>query len=269
MQKNLIYQVWDGDLRPGCTYSEKLFRYYANMIDADYRLDLNPNIASKHVKGKDGMYFEWLNPILDDSFLEYDKVLVVDLDIFPVDKLKNNIFNESVKDFGICTEPFQGKYRASTNVPGNINMKNDERWASEVKRLYGSTMPRDVNGYLKVYNAGMVMFTKNGMKLAREKFTPFQDYINDMQKTGLSRFYTVDQNYFHAMMVTHSDYTEMQNGWNSYIHYTRGPLGMIDPVHDSRNAFTKFVHVQLSGADYFHTDKLYHVVNSPRSKWEI
>ena len=54
MQKNLIYQVWDGDLRPGCTYSEKLFRYYANMIDADYRLDLNPNIASKHVKGKDG-----------------------------------------------------------------------------------------------------------------------------------------------------------------------------------------------------------------------
>ena len=55
MQKNLIYQVWDGDLRPGCTYSEKLFRYYANMIDADYRLDLNPNIASMHVKGKDGM----------------------------------------------------------------------------------------------------------------------------------------------------------------------------------------------------------------------
>ena len=49
-------------------YNTHYMGYYANMIDADYRLDLNPNIASKHVKGKDGMYFEWLNPILDDSF---------------------------------------------------------------------------------------------------------------------------------------------------------------------------------------------------------
>ena len=215
------------------------------------------------------MYFEWLNPILDDTFLEYDKVLVVDLDIFPVDNLKDNIFDESIKDFGICTEPFQGKYRASTNVPGNINMKNDERWASEVKRLYGSIMPRDIDGYLKVYNAGMVVFTQKGMKLAREKFVPFQEYMNSMQKTDLSRFYTVDQNYFHAMMVTHSDYTEMQNGWNSYVHYTRGPLAMIDPIHDSRNAFTKFVHIQLSEADYFDTDKIYNIVNSPRSKWNL
>ena len=72
MQKNLIYQVWAGDLRPGCMYSEKLFREYAKKIDADYRLDLSPNIASKHVEGKDGIYFEWLNPIIDDSFLEYE-----------------------------------------------------------------------------------------------------------------------------------------------------------------------------------------------------
>ena len=130
-------------------------------------------------------------------------------------------------------------------------------------------MPRDSDGYLKVYNAGMVVFTKKGMKLAREKFVPFQDYINFIRSKGLGRFYSVDQNYFHAMMVTNSEFTEMDNGWNNYIHYTRGPLSLKDPVHDSRNMFTKFVHIQLSGADYFSDDQLYHITNSPRSQWKV
>ena len=82
--KNLIYQVWAGEMRPACKYSEKLFREYAERVGADYRLDLSPNIASQHIPGKDGMYFEWLNPMLDDSFLEYDKVCVIDLDVFIV-----------------------------------------------------------------------------------------------------------------------------------------------------------------------------------------
>ena len=157
--KNLIYQVWAGEMRPGCRYSEKLFREYAQKNGADYRLDISPNIASKFVR-KDGMYFEWLNPMLDDSFLEYDKVCVIDLDVYPVENLSANIFDEPIKDFGICTEPFQGKYRESTTIGKNINKKNDERWARAVKSKYGATMPRDADGHLKVYIAGMVMFTK-------------------------------------------------------------------------------------------------------------
>ena len=266
--RNLIYQVWAGEMRPAGRYSEKLFRQYADSIGAEYRLDINPNIASQYVSGDDSKYFEWLNPIVDDSFLEYDNVCVLDLDIFPVNNLKENIFEESIKNFGICTEPFQGKYRQSTRIRGGISKSSDERWASEVKKQYGSDMPRDSDGHLKVYNAGMVVFTKEGMKLAREKFIPYQEYINTMKKTGLSRFYTVDQNYFHAMMVTHSDYTEMNNGWNSYVHFVTGPLALLDSINDSRNKSTKFVHVQLSGADYFEDQKIHHIVNSPRSKWD-
>ena len=145
--KNLIYQVWAGEMRPGCRYSEKLFRQYAQRTGADYRLDISPNIASKYVR-KDGMYFEWLNPMLDDTFLEYDKVCVIDLDVYPVENLSANIFDEPIKDFGICTEPFQGKYRESTTIGKNINKKNDERWARAVKSKYGATMPRDANGQL-------------------------------------------------------------------------------------------------------------------------
>ena len=266
--KNLIYQVWAGDMRPGCRYSEKLFKEYAERIGADYRLDISPNIASKCVR-KDGMYFEWLNPMLDDSFLEYDNVCVIDLDVFPINNLTKNIFDEPIKDFGICTEPFQGKYRESTTIGKNINKKSDERWARAVESKYGTAMPRDADGYVKVYNAGMVMFTKKGMQLAREKFVPFQEYMDYIRACGLGRFYSVDQNYFHAMMVTHSEYTEMDNGWNNYVHGVRGPLASQDPVNDSRNELTKFVHIQLSGADYFNNEQLYNITNSARSKWNV
>jgi hypothetical protein len=189
--------------------------------------------------------------------------------VFPVNNLTKNIFDEPIKDFGICTEPFQGKYRESTTIGKNINKKSDERWARAVESKYGATMPRDADGYLKVYNAGMVMFTNKGMQLAREKFVPFQEYMDYIRACGLGRFYSVDQNYFHAMMVTHSEYTEMDNGWNNYVHGVRGPLASQDPVNDSRNELTKFVHIQLSGADYFNNEQLYNITNSARSEWNV
>ena len=86
---------------------------YADRVGADYRLDIDPNLASSLCDVP--MYFEWLNPMLDDSFLEYDNVLVLDLDIFPTTNC-GNIFEEAYLDVGICTEPFQGKYRASKVV---------------------------------------------------------------------------------------------------------------------------------------------------------
>lgn len=270
--KNLIYQVWAGKLRPGCEYSSKLMKEYADRIGADYRLDIDPMIASKNCDVP--MYFEWLNPILDDSFLEYDNVCVVDMDVFPVDGLTEDIFEVSKGyDCGICTEPFQGKYRASTTIGGHINTQNDEAWAKEVKKLYGIELPRDKDGYLKVYNAGMVVFSKTALKKARKTFEPFQKYINAMRAAGLGRFYTVDQNYFHAMMCAHLDYVEIHKGWNSYIHYVRGPLSEKTPVHDGRpkgvQGTPKFVHIQLSGADYFTDEQLYNITNKPKKDWNL
>ena len=91
-------------MRPGCRYSEKLFRQYAPRTRADYRLDISSILPSKYVP-KDGMYFEWLNPMLDDTFLEYDKVCVIDLDVYPVENLSQIFLTSPIKDFGICTEP--------------------------------------------------------------------------------------------------------------------------------------------------------------------
>ena len=57
--KNLIYQVWSGNLTEECRVSSKLIKQYADRIGADYILDIDPNIASKLCDVP--KYFEWLN----------------------------------------------------------------------------------------------------------------------------------------------------------------------------------------------------------------
>jgi hypothetical protein len=230
----------------------------------EYRFDLNPNIASKLVDV--AYYYEKLNPLLDDSFLEYDRILFVDSDIYAVDGLTENIFDVPIVDVGICTEPQQPELRAK--LSGQICGANDERWASMVKIKYLASMPRDSLGRLKVYNTGLMLWTREGIRKARKTFAPFQEYVNAVRKAGLGKFYTIDQNYFHAMMVKYLDYTELDNGWNSYVHYI-GPEQKPRPVNDSRNENTKFVHIQLRGADDFDADKLWRITNLEQSKWEL
>ena len=263
--KNLIYQCWKGILNEECKHSSKLMRAYAKKVGAEYRLDMNPDIASKLCDVP--MYFEWLNPILDESFEKYDKVLSVDLDVFPVKKLQENIFEQHTGEIGVCTEPFQGKYRAATTIASHINGANDEKWAKSVRKKWGCTLPRDKNGYLKVYNAGMVVFSQEGIQRAKKEWDPFQEYIDYMRREGHGRFYTVDQNYMHAMIFVHKmKYIEMNNGWNTQLHYVRGPLSLTEPIHDPRNKETKFVHVQMTGHQWNKED-LDTVVNKPQSKW--
>lgn len=265
--KNLIYQVWSGSLSEEAKVSSKLMKAYAERIGAEYMLEINPNIASKICDVP--MYFEWLNPILDDRFLKYDKILSVDLDVFPVENLKENIFEEDVGDIGACTELFQGKQRATVTVGGHINKKNDEKWASVIKQNWGVDLPRDGDGNLKVYNAGMVVFTKEGIQKAKE-WMPFQEYINFMRNKGFGRFYTVDQNYFHLMVCSNYgvDFREMDNGWNSQIHYVRGPLAITNNINDERTKNTKLVHVQMTGHKW-NEQSLYEIVNLPQSKWKF
>lgn len=263
--RNLIYQVWCGTLSEEAKVSSKLMKQYADRIGVEYLLHMNPNIASKLVDS-DGPYWEWLNPIIDDSFLEYDNVLVLDLDIFPIENLNKNIFDQDFGDVGACTERFQGKQRATVTVGGHINKANDEKWAKVIKEKWDVTMPRDGDNHLKVYNAGVVIFSNEGMRKARD-WMPFQEYIDLMRSKGLQRFYTVDQNYFHAMaFVSDINFVEIDNGWNSQIHYIRGPLAINGNINDERDANTKFVHVQMTGHKWIEKH-LYEITNLPQHEW--
>lgn len=265
--KNVIYQVWSGILTEECKVSSKLMKAYAERIGADYILDIDPNIAGKLCDVP--KYFEWLNPVLDDRFLKYDKVLTVDLDVFPVDGLAENIFELDTGDVGVCVERFQGKSRASITIAG-IDKANDEKWARDVNRKWSAKFPRDADGHLKIYNAGVVVFSREGIMKAK-KWTPFQEYIDYIRSCGLPRFYWVDQDYLHAMLCCDKtiDYVEMPSDWNCQIHYIRGPLSLeYGRVNDERSPNTKFVHVQMSGMKWDEKG-LYQIVNLPKNEWEF
>ena len=266
--RSLIYQCWTGPMRSGTVASRQNIAAYAKRIGAEYRYDLNPNIAGKVCDVP--MYFEWLNPLLDDSFLGFDRIAVLDMDVFAVDGVEESIFEVPIADVGICTEPYQPEYRARfpAKSPSTICGANDERWARAVEKRLGVTLPR-IGGLLKVYNAGVVMFSAEGLIKARKRFMPFQDYISTMQREGMGRFYTVDQNYFHAMMVKHLDYTEMDAGWNSYVHFIGENTLSPRPVHDSRTETTKLVHIQLRAADDFDAEKLWRITNRPQHEWRL
>ena len=125
--KNIIYQYWQGEMKPGVVASTKLMKDYAERIGAEYRFDHNITIAGKFVNVP--IYYEPANPLVDASFDVYDNVALVDIDVFPVDGLNDNMFDLlDGEDAGICTEPKQPYFRTIYNS-GGINSIIDKKWA--------------------------------------------------------------------------------------------------------------------------------------------
>ena len=273
--KTLIYQVWEGNILPGAKLSINHIKEYADRIGADHWFDHNPGVGYR----KTGVqkYWEWLNPLWKDEFLEYDKVAVLDLDIYTVKDLNENIFDQDFGHFSIADEPHT-PYKRKANPNGRIGKNNDEKWAADVKKIWGgSDLPRNKDGLLKAYNAGVVLFSKDGIKFAREKFVNPREYIQKLGALGNGSFYCLDQNYFHAnMFITNSEYTELSNDWNNLIYWygDKKPFAP-DPacgrmVNDPRNENTKFIHIQLSAADHWLNErKLDRIINEPNDKWNL
>ena len=108
---------------------------YADRIGAEYRFDHNITIAGKVVNVP--IYYEPANPLVDKSFDKYDNVALIDIDVFPVEDLSENIFDQlNGEDAGICTEPSQPFFRQVYNVAGITNA-NDTRWANLLKEVWG------------------------------------------------------------------------------------------------------------------------------------
>ena len=264
--RNLIYQYWDGNSFPGVVAGTQAMKKYADRIGVEYLFEHNPRFVTN--LGNYSPHYGSFKPIYTDSFHEYDNVLFADTDVFPVDGLEENIFENFIAEMGICTEPFQPKYRSE--ISGSICSAADEKWAAKIKKRWNVNMPRTPEGLLKVYNSGVVLYSNKGLQAAKERFVPFLDYVNLVKSGGLSTFYTADQNYVHAMlMVAEMDYVELNNGWNSYVHYLGDRSMKVRPVNDMRTEDTKFVHIQVSNADHFNAETLWRVANLPVSEWNI
>ena len=263
--KNLIYQYWDGDLLPGCRTGIENMEAYAGRIGSEYLFEHNPRFVTN--LGSYSPHYGAFKPIYDESFHKYDNVLFADTDVFAVEGLAENIFEGFDADIGICTEPDQPKLRI--NTAGKITSQCDEKWASIVEAKWGARVPRTAEGLVKVYNSGVVLYSNAGLLKAKERFLPFDEYVGAINGTGLPAFYTCDQPYLHAMLdVANMNWIEMDNGWNSFIHYARQGK---EPrfVNDTRIKNTKFVHVQLAGADHLDAETHWRIVNLSQSEWNI
>lgn len=267
MKKNLIYQYWLGNPGPAVQHGVANMKAYAERIGADYIFKTNPGWAQKYCDIP--QYYNAFEPIWNDDYHEkYDKILFADTDVFTVEDLSENIFDEDVKEIGICDEPHKEESHLTTN--SHINTAADEKWNDLMVQRFGTEMPRNEKGNLKIFNSGVVLYTKEGREKARKNWVPFKEYITACRMAGCNRFYSIDQNYLHAMLIIGKhDFTQLHNGWNSYVHFDGDSKTIPRAVVDTRTNETKLVHVQLRGADDQYADWHNTVVNRPVSEWKL
>ena len=265
---NLIYQYWDGICRESVYAGVEAMKKYAARIGADYIFENNPGYIADKRFGQYSAHYGAFKPVMEKEFDKYNKILFADTDVFPIDGLTENVFDQimDADHIGICTEPFQPKQRTITT--GRITSESDNQWAELVKSAYHAHVPLTEEGLVRVYNTGMVLYTRSGIQHARKNWVTFDDYVNTVRRTNLDSFYTCDQPYLHAIMFsTNMNVIEMHNGWNSYIHGTKDIYQPKRRIMDWRDEQTKFVHCQFPGADDMTTEQLLKVVNLPRKEW--
>lgn len=260
---NLIYQNWTGTLTTEVKNSVKQFKQYASSIGVDYRFDENPNIASKLCK--EPFYYECFNHFFDKKFDAYENILVVDTDVFVNINNNQNIFEEIISDIGICLENHQSELRKKST--SKINTKNDERWMKIIKKAYDVDLPRTKKGDMKIYNSGVVLWSRQGIEKAKKLFSPFQEYINVTKSVQLPTFYTLDQMYLHAMMyVAKLQISELDNKWNSFCIHVRDKNNNII-LQDYRTESTVFVHNQMKNTDNLKETDYIDLASKSNNEW--
>lgn len=274
MKKNLIYQYWEGNAIPFyASVSQNQMKDYADFCEADYRFDLN-----HHYFNNTTLYSQYYNafrPIFDKNFYEkYEKILFCDLDIFITNLGKsNNIFDEPINNIGICEEKQQPELRYGNlcQTMSSINGDNDEKWAKKIESYMKIKLPRDEKNRLKVFNSGVVLYTQDGLSIARENFMKFSSYI-DITKSAVSNsFYQLDQNYLHSMLeyAFKGNYTILDaDKWNAQMHRIIIDKNRNTNIFDGRTKKTNFVHMQIRPRDKLtSTQMIETVINEPVNSW--
>ena len=267
--KTLIYQCWDGEERKGNLAGVKLMKDYADKIGAEHIYEHNPQFRTD--LGSYSPNYGKFKPVYEHG--DYDYVMYADCDVVPRDNCTENIFemfDDEMVEIGICEEPNAPLARSKYTIGGGINNANDERWVELVEKKWPVKMPRTSSGLPKVYNSGMILWSKTGMEKAREDFFDFGKYVKLMNAFNMPAFYTCDQPYIHAMLeVCDFNWKTIPYKWNSSVHYDPGNKTAPRPVIDLRKDNCNFVHIQLNGADNWSEDKIHRVVNLPVSEWQI
>ena len=267
---NAIYQYYYGKVTSKTLTSIEVMKKYAESIGCDYYYEYNPQFVKK-LNTPFYPHFGAFGPVYSEFFKSYDYILFADTDIFPVDNLKENIFEqfyETEYQIGICKEIGRPEDRLVKFSNYGINNKNDEKWITAIENKWQVKMPRTNSGLPEVYNGGVVVYSKDGLNHAYNNFIPFEDYINFCYKNNLPEFYASDQPYLHAMLeVCGFNWIVMDPKWNSLIS-NRIDINKNKTIRDMRNN-SNFVHIQTYESKFYDKDKLYRLTNLSIEEWNI
>jgi len=264
--RNLIYQYWDTyqikGIPPAVQVSKDNIKAYADKIGAEYLFELNPKRL--HLDPS-AAYHSALNPVFREEFHEYDNVLFLDADIYAVEGLEENIFEGFSGEIGICEEIFEPKAQIVEDKR-RLGRPVYEAWAKAVEGRYRMKLPRTKDGLLRAFNSGVVVWSKEGLKKAKEKFIEFEDYITCVRLNRLEKFLAADQHYLNTCMwKSKMDVQIMDCKWNTLIlQFNKSPTEILF----DRNENTCFVHLQLRGMRWDQPPEvIWKIVNLPVEEW--
>lgn len=143
---NIILQHFDGELRPLDKLSIENIKEYAKMVGAEYRLITGKPFREHLTSPCQKVY------MLDEEFDKYDKVLMLDIDMFAPKSMKENVFNvpgiglyEEVqkrlhKELGNPKHPYWGgaiyKMDLHTRQTLRSGLGGDESWMLKYNQPY-------------------------------------------------------------------------------------------------------------------------------------
>lgn len=265
--KNLIYQYWNGPKMEKCAeYGVECMKAYAKQIGAEYVFERDSTFFKDTTS--EPVAFNSFKPVFDDNFHGYDNVLTLDTDIFPVDNITENIFEEDLGEMNICEEVHMPALKTKQN-DWQHSYSEQERWSKEVEKYCNIDMPKNKDGLYKIYNGGLAIYSKEGMKRGKELLWEIEPFLKHFKSKFRNKLFWRDQAYVHAMFIASGlKSKELDVKWNTQIHWEPNTQRMSPrPVIDNRNDKTCFVHMQLTGSGSWDKQKLWEAVNLPVELW--
>jgi hypothetical protein len=279
--KNLIYQYWDtqinkhdGGLNPplkdvvpnGAKYSKSRVKEYADSIGAEHLFEIDPPYLYNFPQKS---YYGALNPLYRPEFDKYDNILTLDADVYPVDNLVDNVFDvlEPDTDIAMAQEIFEPMRKTLENHR-QFGHHADEQWCKAVETAYKIMLPRRADNILKVFNSGVVLWSRKGLEKAKEKFPSPVEYQDIISENRVKDFYSADQHFIHtSMIVSDLKFQELSTDWNTTVNYWNKDRSKI--LYD-RTPMTKFVHLQMRGERWYKDDQTLHtILHLPVEHWGL
>lgn len=254
---NAVFQYWlSKPFLPGAEAGAAAMAAYAKQIGSDYHLAREP-FMDRH--GVNPRWFDKLRPVWDPAFDHYERVLIADVDIWPVEGLTANIWDEATGDFQMCEEPDQPQMRQKW--PTSLFSHDlDQRWATWVAKEFGCDVRRDHLRRPLVFNAGLIALSRGGMFFLRANTTPRpQTYVERARAAGFPETYCTEQSYLNMVAARpFSGFAPLSVEWNRQIHRLAD-----GSKYDRRTENTRFVHVMFRGADHNNAEWHRAIVNAP------